>query len=414
MFKAPINSDSTVNVNEITTTNINCLLCDNKSSTKIYELKDLAFSLSKTEKQETADFKVDSCNKCGFIFTNPQYSNSGYKKLFNTASASFGNSEGRPSEQADWIFANIKKNDLLIDIGCSDGRFLFATERYKIDGIGFEIDERNLEIAKNRAKNFKNKFRFNHLNQVWDVIKSIDLQNVTITLFHVLEHIPNPKEFLTNLRNIAKKNWKLVIEVPTIDLYVKNTSLNDISNFYSTQHTSHFSSKTLKYMLNMCGWKINFDFEMDDYNGYRIISKPDNKKDNFKFIFEEIKLDSEEMIKKTKIIIENRKQLIEKKVSNIVSKDLIIFGAGMHTELLYNNLRSLKNKKIILIDSENYKQGMFWRGINVKSPSEILKNDSNTPILLSSYGGWHSMKAYLIKNGFQNSIETLYYKLSSY
>ena len=90
----------------------------------------------------------------------------------------------------------------------------------------------------------------------------------TITMFHVLEHLPRPVAVLKKLHSISSKSTKLVVEVPILE----NGQTNDINGFFSAQHLTHFSRQSLHNCLALSGWKIIDWLEQSDYNGCRVLA----------------------------------------------------------------------------------------------------------------------------------------------
>jgi hypothetical protein len=66
-------------------------------------------------------------------------------------------------------------------------------------------------------------------------------------MFHVLEHLPDPVSVLKRLRDHAHNSTRLVIEVPILE----KGQTNDIHGFFSPQHLTHFSKKTLDNVLKV-------------------------------------------------------------------------------------------------------------------------------------------------------------------
>ncbi len=107
----------------------------------------------------------------------------------------------------------------------------------------------------------------------------------------------------------------------------------------------------------------------------------------------------------------------ESKIKNIKSNRCIIWGAGMHSEFLYQ-VTSLftKNINFIIVDSDKNKQNKSWRGINIYNPA-ILKDiiSKDNIYITSSYRNQNVFKDELIKYGaIDKDIITLYDKINLY
>ena len=106
----------------------------------------------------------------------------------------------------------LKKDSLLLDIGCAYGSFLKeAKKSFKISGV--DISAHAVSIAKSRLPNVK----------IWQS----DLQNIkgdvqydAVTCFDVIEHIPNIHEALQHIKSLLKGDGILIITVPVYDTIV--------------------------------------------------------------------------------------------------------------------------------------------------------------------------------------------------
>lgn len=97
----------------------------------------------------------------------------------------------------------------VLDIGCGNGRFLGYLIEKGYEGWGIELPGRAAERAK-RVKGLQlkvgslepNDFPDNHFD--------------VITLWHVLEHLPGPRETLETIRRILRPGGFLLISMPNI------------------------------------------------------------------------------------------------------------------------------------------------------------------------------------------------------
>jgi 2-polyprenyl-3-methyl-5-hydroxy-6-metoxy-1,4-benzoquinol methylase len=159
----------------------------------------------------------------------------------------------------------IDKSMKIIDIG--GGKCYFAnliSKKYNniyvlepgISRINY-TDENNItKINKLLDDNFANENKNN-----FDVVTAI----------HVLEHVINPVQFLSNCYKILKPNGLLYIEVPNQDdtrIELSDYYKNNI--WYCLAHISYFTQNTLKYILNKLKiTNYTFDtFERYNYENY--------------------------------------------------------------------------------------------------------------------------------------------------
>ncbi|GAB6173414.1 hypothetical protein JCM15765_28920 [Paradesulfitobacterium aromaticivorans] len=268
----------------------------------------------------------------------------------------------------------MQSSNAVLDVGCFDGRFL-ALLPPSLKKIGVDIDKgainRGREVYAQKGIEFilgdLESFRFGG---------KVDL----ILMFHVLEHLANPVAVLRNLRSMSHKDTVLVLEVPILE----NGMTNDINGFLSVQHMTHFSKKSLENCLRAAGWDVIECQEQDAYNGYRVMAKITNNmfkiqadRSDLSFLYGYLSSWYEAL------------QKVESIVKNIKDDRLVIWGAGLHTEFLYQttSLFQPRNREYVIVDSDPLKQGKSWRGISIHS-SEVLAEEDLTgvQILISSYG----------------------------
>ena len=178
-------------------------ICDEDSFNVLFSCKD--HSASKE------NFRIVNCNSCNFTFTNPRpkeenlgkyYISDNYISHTNTSNGLF-----EILYQIVRKYAIIQKLKLVkkyskiknhLDIGCGTGEFLNACKTAGFKTKGIEPSE----IARMQAID----------NYNLDISENTDLSQFdedsfeTITMWHVLEHVPNLNE--TIIKEKAKNNLR--------------------------------------------------------------------------------------------------------------------------------------------------------------------------------------------------------------
>jgi len=185
-------------------------------------------------------------------------------------------------------FKKYFKNKEVLDFGCGWGGFLLKVKNCKsLSGV---------------------ELRNECINHIQKKIKKIDISNNinsfekkfdTITMFHVLEHIPYQVDTLKLLKSKLKNKGKIIIEVPHAkDFLILQDELDEFKNFtFWSEHLILHTFQSLKTMLLKSGFKnINIQyFQRYDFSnhlgwflkrksgGEKIYKKIVNNKLNFSY-----------------------------------------------------------------------------------------------------------------------------------
>lgn len=150
--------------------------------------------------------------------------------------------------RAELIKQITPKNGTILEIGSGYGFFLEIMKKHGYETIGIEVSKERRRLA---SKVTTAKLLDIDLNSV-----SLDIGKFnTIVMFHVLEHIANPTQFLKNIQQLLKNNGRLVIEVPNLkDLQLKhNTSYRNW--YWQRAHIHYFSPEILTKILQKSGFQ---------------------------------------------------------------------------------------------------------------------------------------------------------------
>ncbi len=135
----------------------------------------------------------------------------------------------------------------LLDIGCGTGDFL---EKAKINNwniTGIEPNETAKQIANSKTNN--SVFGVEELNN----LKSNNFD--VITLWHVLEHLPDLEMHINLLKSLLKQNGTLVIAVPNFNSYDAKYYESCWAAYDVPRHLWHFSKKSISKLFN----KVNIE-----------------------------------------------------------------------------------------------------------------------------------------------------------
>ena len=126
----------------------------------------------------------------------------------------------------------------LLDIGAGTGDFIQVAQQNGWNVTGIEPDDQARTIANTKTNNVVyNLEKLDQLEtQVYDVI----------TLWHVLEHLPNLEAHIELLKKLLKPNGTLIVAVPNFKSYDANYYKEFWAAYDVPRHLWHFS----KYAIN--------------------------------------------------------------------------------------------------------------------------------------------------------------------
>ncbi len=198
------------------------------------------------------------CDACGFVFQSPRMTEAElqefyaaeYRRLYQGSEGPAARDLAVQTQRAGLLLdfiqqatpgtAILNSDSLYLDIGCSAGKLL---ERF---ARSFSCRVAGVEPG--------DAYRQNAQHQGLDVYASLDgLEQAhlvpcdLISMIHVLEHLPDPVQYLAHLRQkLLKPTGWLLLEVP--NLYAHDC--------FEVAHLSSFSEHTLAQTLKQAGFEI--------------------------------------------------------------------------------------------------------------------------------------------------------------
>uniref|UniRef100_UPI00404B9217 class I SAM-dependent methyltransferase n=1 Tax=Gelidibacter sp. TaxID=2018083 RepID=UPI00404B9217 len=129
----------------------------------------------------------------------------------------------------------------LLDFGCGTGDFLEIAQKNGWQIQGIEPNEKARSIANQKTKNtvFETS-HFSKFNQ-----SSFDV----ITLWHVLEHLPDLDSHITQFKTLLKPNGTLIIAVPNFKSHDANHYKELWAAYDVPRHLWHFSKTAISKLV---------------------------------------------------------------------------------------------------------------------------------------------------------------------
>jgi SAM-dependent methyltransferase len=223
--------------------------------------------------------QIVDCQSCGYSHVLPLYSEKELEDYYENIYA-----ESTPSYLWHEKVFNIKKwkqTGTILDIGCWEGKQLefFLENGWRC--VGTELNKRAAAVA--AAKGIEvhqvsiRKLFEQFAGRKWDVINAA----------YILEHIPDPAGFLTQIKKHMEKDGILIIEVPNEfnSLQLAYITKNGLQPYWIAlpDHLNYFNKRGLETLLERTGFsllhgEVSFPMEMfllmgDNYLEDRTVGK---------------------------------------------------------------------------------------------------------------------------------------------
>lgn len=134
----------------------------------------------------------------------------------------------------------------LLDIGAGTGDFLLTAKNDGWETIGVEPSDRAKNIAKEKGISFVEEISALESN-------SLDV----ITMWHVLEHVPNLEHQIQELKRLLKPTGTLIVAVPNY----KSFDAGHYETFWAAYdvpiHFWHFSKKSIQLLFERVDMKLD-------------------------------------------------------------------------------------------------------------------------------------------------------------
>lgn len=141
-----------------------------------------------------------------------------------------------------------RKNNRLLDVGCSTGAFLQAARRRSWDTYGVELSR----AAAHYAKDIK---ELNVFNGVLHDARYQDDYFDVVNVWAVLEHVPNPLEIIVECKRVLRKGGVLVFAIPNCKSLPARV-FGKRFRYINKGHLFYFSRNTITVLLDRVGLKI--------------------------------------------------------------------------------------------------------------------------------------------------------------
>lgn len=232
-----------------------CLICKSSDFEPYYQLRDWACEVP-------GEFQLINCRNCGHIYQSPRPSQAEIGAFYPDDYQPFRRAIAKERSLAMRALrhlqlrtrclqvARLRDGGRLLDVGASTGLFLNEMRRYGDWQLaGVELNEHAASYAR---ETFGLEMS---VGQLEDAPWPSDFFDV-ITLWDVLEHLPNPRSALSKIHELLAEHGLLILSVPNADSVDAWLFGRYWIGLDAPRHMSVFSVATLRRLLEETGFKI--------------------------------------------------------------------------------------------------------------------------------------------------------------
>lgn len=230
--------------------NVECPICDspNTSSSPFLRRR-----MKIGERQ--FDCHLVSCGNCSHVYMDPQPSPSELTAFYDEDYEVFK----VPPEQGDTLLSlctldmdgspHFVKGGRYLDVGCGYGNWVAAMQHHGMESCGCDLSEAAVKMGRDLGRDVRDgtlhdmSFPDNHFD--------------SISMYHCLEHMPNPIDVLRECVRIAKPEAKIVIVVPNIEALMFHLRRGRWHHLSLPYHIQHFSPRILTLIADKAGLKVD-------------------------------------------------------------------------------------------------------------------------------------------------------------
>jgi 2-polyprenyl-3-methyl-5-hydroxy-6-metoxy-1,4-benzoquinol methylase len=204
-------------------------------------------------------FNFFDCKKCTLRFVSPRYLAADIydNDYFQGASHGFGFTNYEDDKIASraylikflkWIKKYSNKSKIkLLDVGAANGYFVKLANDYGFNASGIEISNSAVEWAKKLDR---------PVSQGTLETMEGDNRYEVITALDVLEHVPEPLNFLVTARTRITDDGILLLNVPNLGSIFSKISGEKWHAYLPPEHWIYFNKNSINKMLNMAGFEV--------------------------------------------------------------------------------------------------------------------------------------------------------------
>jgi ubiquinone/menaquinone biosynthesis C-methylase UbiE len=151
--------------------------------------------------------------------------------------------------QAKYVMRFMPTSGRLLDIGCATGEFLNTIRNHKWEVSG-------LEVIEQAAHNARERYKLDVITGSLETANLADNSYDVITMWDVLEHLPDPKDALKRCHRLLKPGGYVIFSIPNLASFDRYLFGSRWIGWDAPRHFTLFTKPTLQQALDQTGFSI--------------------------------------------------------------------------------------------------------------------------------------------------------------
>jgi SAM-dependent methyltransferase len=234
-----------------------CLLCGSDRHIPLFKGSDRLYHTT------TREFAVVRCAQCGLLRLDPLPSPEELRLYYpdNYWFAPGQNAASRMEEAyrrlvlrdhvhfVEQALRHSSAKGTLLDVGCGGGLFLGLMRRRGFPGVGLDFSREAAAIA----------WRQQQAPAVCAMLERAPFRSGTlrgITMFHVLEHLYDPRAYLESAYELLARDGRLVVQVPNAASWQSRLLGSAWNGMDVPRHLFDFRDSDVVKLIQSCGFQV--------------------------------------------------------------------------------------------------------------------------------------------------------------